>query len=105
VTFGMVYRQTLVPQLANRVVFGDNPSGEVFHVDADSLPAGGQDAIRRVLFKDGGETKTFLQLIQAKTVSQGRRPATRADLRFGEGTDGAVDLLNKHDGVIRRLVP
>jgi len=30
--------------------------------------------------------------------------ATRTDLRFGEGPDGRVFLLNKQDGVIRELV-
>ena len=101
----VVYRDDAVPQLANLVLFGDSPSGEVFYVPADDLPEGGQDAMRRVLFRDGAETKTLLQLIQEKNVSQGRTPATRVDIRFGTGPDGQILLLNKHDGVIRRLVP
>lgn len=100
-----VYRDDAIPQLANLVLFGDNPSGEVFYIDADNLPDGGQDVIRRVLFNDGGEPKTLLQLIQEKTGEQGREPAGRADLRFGAGPDGQLLLLNKHDGVIRLLVP
>ena len=100
----VVYRDHAVPQLANLVLFGDGPSGEVFYFSADALPEGGQ-AMRRVLFRDGAETKTLLQLIQEKNVSQGRTPATRADVRFGTGPDGQIFLLNKHDGVIRRLVP
>jgi hypothetical protein len=32
-------------------------------------------------------------------------PPSRADLRFGHGPDGQIFLLNKADGVIRRLVP
>ncbi len=39
-----------IPQLSNKILFGDMPSGEVFHVSADTLPKGGQDAIRRVVF-------------------------------------------------------
>ena len=105
VTGVVVYRQTRIPQLANLVLFGDMPSGEVFYVQADQLPSGGQSAIRRVLFNDGGEPKTLLQLVQAKNREQGKDPARRVDLRFGTGPDGRIFLLNKHDGTIRELVP
>ena len=101
----VVYRDGPIPQLADLLLFGDGPSGEVFYVPADDLPAGGQDAMRRVLFRHDGETKTFLQVIQEKVVAQGREPATRADLRFGTGPEGQVFLLNKRDGVIRRILP
>ena len=99
----VAYRGTAIPQLANRLLFGDNPSGEVFHVSADRLPAGGQDPIRRVLFPGQGAPQTFLQIIQAKNAEQGKRPASRADLRFGSGPDQRVFLLNKADGTIREL--
>jgi hypothetical protein len=105
VTMGLVYRRNEITALANRLLFGDNPSGEIFHVSADTLPQGGQEAIRRVLFNDGGARKTLLQLIQAKNTAQGKKPATRADLRFGPGPAGRVFILNKRDGVIRVLVP
>jgi hypothetical protein len=104
VTMGVVYRRKEIPQLANLLIFGDNPSGEVFYVSADKLPGGGQDAIRRILFNDKGETKTLLKLIQEKNVAQGKQPSTRADLRFGEGPNGEVFILNKRDGVIRQIV-
>ncbi len=87
VTMGVVYRRKEIPQLSNLLIFGDNPSGEIFYVNADKLPNGGQDAIRRVLFNDQGETKTLLKLIQEKNVAQGKPPSTRADLRFGEGPE------------------
>jgi hypothetical protein len=99
------YRQTDIPQLTNLVLFGDNPSGEVFSFSADDLPHGGQEAIRRVLFKDGQEVRTLLQLIQARNISQGKDPATRADMRMGLGPDRQVFILNKRDGTIRLLVP
>jgi len=103
---GLVYRHTAIKQLAGLLLFGDNPSGEIFYVHADNLPANGaQDAIRRVLLDDNGEARTFLQIIQATNAKQGKKPATRADLRFGLGPDGQVFLLNKRDGVIRLLVP
>jgi hypothetical protein len=87
------------------VLFGDNPSGEVLAFGADRLPAGGQDAIRRVLFGEKDAAKTLLQIIREKNAAQGRMPAGRADLRFGTGPNGQVFLLNKRDGTIRLLVP
>jgi glucose/sorbosone dehydrogenase len=100
-----VYRSNAIPQLANLVLFGDFPSGEIFYLPADKLPSGGQEAIRRVLLNDGGEPRTLLQIIREKNAQQGKTPTTRADLRFGAGPDGQVFLLNKHDGTIRLLVP
>ena len=101
----VVYRDDAIPHLANLVLFGDNPSGEVFAFEADRLPSAGQDSIRRILFRDAGESKTRLQMIRETNVEQGRDPATRADLRFGTGPEGEVFLLNKRDGVIRLLQP
>ena len=99
----VVYRSTAVPQLTGRLLFGDMPSGELFHVSADDLPKGGQDAIRRVMFATaaGSAPRTFLQIVQEKTVAQGKAAATRADLRFDANAAGQIFLLNKADGVIR----
>jgi Glucose / Sorbosone dehydrogenase len=99
-----VYRANRITQIANMVLWGDNPSGEVFAISADNIPNGGQAPIRRVLLNDNGTPKTLLQLIQAKNAAQGRGPAQRADLRFGTGPEGRVFLLNKQDGVVRELV-
>lgn len=104
VTGVVVYRDDAIPELENLIVFGDFPSGEVFYVPADPLPHGGQADIRRMLFRYQGATKTLLELIRDKNASQGRSPAGRADLRFGQGSEGQVFLLNKRDGTIRRLV-
>jgi glucose/arabinose dehydrogenase len=99
----VVYRSTTIPQLTNRMLFGDMPSGEVFHVSADELPKGGQHAIRRVLFVTaaGAAARTALEIIQQKNGSQGKTPATRADLRFDADAAGRIFLLNKADGTIR----
>jgi hypothetical protein len=105
VTGVYVYRQAAIKPLANRLVFGDNPSGEIFYVNADRLPNGGQDAIRRILFNDKGTPKTLLQLIREKNTAQGKTPAARADMRLGEGPQGQIFVLNKRDGVIRLFVP
>ena len=103
VTGVVVYRSDTVPQLANVVLFGDNPSGELFYFSADSLPRGGQDPIRRVLLSRNGGVTTLLELIREKNASQRRTPATRVDLRFGTGPNGQVFLLNKRDGTVRLL--
>jgi hypothetical protein len=105
VTGVFAYRETAIRQLTNKLIFGDNPSGEIFYVDADNLPKGGQDSIRRILFDDKGKTKTLLQLIQEKMYSQGKTPARRADMRINLGPQGRIFVLNKFDGIIRLLVP
>jgi hypothetical protein len=105
VTGVVVYRGAAILQLRGRILFGDMPSGEIFHVSADDRQAAGQDHIRRVLLNLDGERKTYLQVIREKNSMQGKRPAARADLRFGTGPDDQVFLLNKADGVIRVLVP
>ena len=105
VTGVIVYRNGPITQLRGRILFGDMPSGEVLHVSADESRAAGQDHIRRVLFNDKGDAKTYLQLIRERNTQQGKNPASRADLRFGTGPEDQVFLLNKADGVIRVLVP
>jgi hypothetical protein len=120
VTGVFVYREKDIRQLQNLILFGDNPSGEIFYVSADQPPAGGQDPIRRVLFNDPptssgspraesrgdkGTQKTLLQLIREKNAAQGKPPAPRADLRMGRGPRGQIFITNKRDGVIRLLVP
>jgi hypothetical protein len=105
VTMGPLYRQTAIKQLANLAIFGDIPSGEIFYFNADNLPKGGQDSVRRILLNDGGSPKTLLQIVKETNGKQGKNPATRVDLRFGLGPDGQVYLLNKADGIIRLLVP
>jgi len=106
VTGLLVVRGDAIPELSNLVVFGDLPSGETFAVDADDLPDGGQQAIRRVLFVgEDGEPKRLLDHVREKNEEQGRSPASRVDLRLGAGPDGRIFLLDKHDGTIREVVP
>jgi len=97
----VVYRGSQIPQLANLVLFTDMPSGEIFYFSADALPQGGQDPIRRVIPTVNGADKTVLQLVQEKNAVQGKKPATRADLRLSMGPANQVFLLNKGDGIIR----
>ena len=100
-----VYRDKAIGALQNKLIFGDNPSGEVFYIDADAPSNGGMSSIRRILLNDGGTPKTLLQTINDKNAAQGKPAARRVDLRFGFGPKGEIFLLNKRDGVIRLLVP
>lgn len=104
-TMGVVYRHDAIAALRGRLLFGDGPSGEVFHVSADTPPQGGQDAIRRVLFRHNGQNRTLLQLLQDKAAAQGRQPVTRADLRFGPANEGRIFVLNKADSTVRMITP
>ena len=105
VTGVVVYRGSQIPQLSNLVLFGDNPSGEIFYFNADKVPNGGQDPIRRVMLMDKGTAKSLLGVIRDRANANGSRQPSRADLRFGTGPDNQVFLLNKQDGVVRLLTP
>ncbi len=105
ITGVIIYRQSAIRELQNLMIFGDNPSGQIFYVNADKLPDGGQAAVRQILFNDKGTRKTLLQLIAEKNTQQKKEPAARADLRFGEGPQGQIFVMNKRDGVIRLLTP
>ncbi|MFM8535086.1 MAG: PQQ-dependent sugar dehydrogenase [Acidimicrobiia bacterium] len=100
-----VYRDGNVKQLSNLLIFGDNPSGEIFYLNADKLPDGGQEQLRRIVFDDKGTHKTLLQLIREKNAAQGKPAAPRADLRLGRGANNQIFVMNKRDGVIRVLIP
>ena len=57
----------------------------MFYFSADKLPSGGQDPIRRIMLRSDGADKTMLQVIQEKNKAQGKKPATRSDLRLSMG--------------------
>ncbi len=103
----LIYRSTAVPQLNGRLLFGDMPSGELFHVSADNLPTGGQDAIRRVLFRTAPDAapRKLLEIIQEKNRAQGKTAAVRADMRFDMNAAGQIFVLNKADGTLRVIEP
>ncbi len=111
---GSVYRGTNVPQLTGMYLFGDfaTNSGPILAVDVDELVQredfsdlnnlnGGNIApYERLRLVDGsdGVEKTLLQIIQ------GTNPGTnRTDLRFGVGPDDEIYILNKRDGIVRRI--
>ena len=100
-----VYRGTQIAALSNLILFTDMPSGEWFYVSADKVPDGGQAPIRRVLANSGGTAKTWLAVVQEKNTAQGKKPATRVDLRINLAVGNQIFLLNKGDGTIRVVTP
>lgn len=111
---GSVYRGTAVPQLTGLYLFGDfaSNSGPIFAVDVDdliqrddftnltSLNDGHLAPFAEVQLTFGGADKTLLQIIADETGQF----ESRTDLRFGVGPDNEIYVLNKHDGVVRRIV-
>ncbi len=100
----MVYRGSAIPQLQDLLIFSDIPSGELLYVPAD-YDEGGHGSIRRIALDDNGEGKNLLQLVREENARRGDSRAQRADLRFGYGPGGELFLLNKADGIIRKLIP
>ena len=78
-------------------------TGEGPRVTERRQPCRGRTTARRP--SAASAPRTLLQLIQEMNIAQGRAPARRADLRIDTGPGGRIVLLNKHDGVTRRLVP
>ncbi len=97
ITVGDVLRGGLIPELDGQLLLGDFPNGAIYtlDVDNDSLD-GGQDSLHELILVDmaSGEEGRLSELIGQN----------RVDLRFSYGIDGEVFILNKRDGVIRRLV-
>ncbi|QEG37986.1 PQQ-dependent sugar dehydrogenase [Bythopirellula goksoeyrii] len=111
---GSVYRGTQVPQLTGLYLFGEfaTNSGPIFAVDVDelfqrddftnltNLNNGHLAPFAEVQLTSGGVEKTLLQIIADETGQN----ESRTDLRFGVGPDGEIYVLNKHDGVVRKIV-
>ena len=105
ITVGEVLRGGILPELEGHLLLGDFPSGTIFtlDVDEDSLD-GGQDGLGKlVLLDELGAEKQLLELINTERNAQNLGDVSRTDLRFSINTDD-VFILNKQDGVIRRLV-
>ena len=107
VTIGDVVRSTDVTGLEGQLVISDFPTGIIFTLDVDNDPLdGGQDGLRVLQLIDAElNPTTFVELINKARALRNLPPVDRVDLRFGSNTPGAVYVLNKHDGTVRRLAP
>jgi glucose/arabinose dehydrogenase len=96
ITGGFVYRGTTIPALAGHYVCGDLVNGRIFHVPVSQLKLGSVAQLKELTLKRSGQVVTLRQLVGY---------SERVDLRFGEGEDGALYVLTKQDGKIRKLRP
>ena len=99
VTAGPVYRESAIPQLKNRFLFSDFPTGTPYTIGVNPLPDGGSDAITELRLREGGVEGSFLSFIRKVNPNAGR-----ADLRLGSDLLNNIYFLDKADGVIRRVV-
>lgn len=105
ITAGEVARGTCVVGLDGNLILSDFPNGVMMLLDVDHDPLnGGNDGLRELVFTDGaGGDFRYLEKINEVRSARGLGNSSRADLRFGVNTPGRVFLINKHDGIVRRL--
>lgn len=111
---GSVYRGTSVPEITGMYFFADfstNPN-PIFAVDVDdlverddftnvtSLDGGRLAPYVEVEIRDNGTDKTFTEFVDDNNPGS----INRTDIRWGLGPDGEIYLLNKRDGVVRKIV-
>ena len=92
---GPVYQGCRNPELDGLFLFGDIPTGRVFHTAADSLQIGSQGLIQELTLTSGRQETTLADLADH----------SRVDLRFGFDLEGDVYVLTKADGKVRMLAP
>jgi glucose/arabinose dehydrogenase len=95
ITGGFVYRDVAIPALAGQYLFGDLVNGRVFHVALVELVPGRLATIHEVTLTRNHVPVTLQQLVGT---------TGRVDLRFGQDERGAIYLLTKQDGAVRKLV-
>lgn len=102
VTVSEVARGTCVSGLDGHLVLADFPTGIPFLLDVDA----GEDSLNElVLLDESGSPARFLEMMNAARSARGLGFKNRADLRFSVNTPGRVFLINKGDGIVRRIVP
>ena len=102
ITVGEVVLDSGIAGLDGKLLLGDFPNGIIFTLDVDNgLLEGGQSELNELLLFDVDSDSTapvrLLDLIDTTS--------SRADLRFSSDTGSDVFILNKRDGIIRKLVP
>ena len=101
ITVGEVVLGGELPELNGQLLLGDFPNGVIYTLDVDNDPLdGGQNQLDELLLidvaSDSTEPVRLLELLDTTS--------SRADLRFSSNTGGDVFILNKRDGIVRRLV-
>lgn len=106
ITVGEVARNTSIPGLDGKIVLSDFPIGLVYLLDVDNDPLdGGSDGLTELRFIDeAGELAHVLDFINESRQKRGLPNAVRADSRFSVNTPGEIYVINKQDGIVRRMV-
>ncbi len=115
---GFVYHDDALPQLQDKYFFADfanQEDGPIYIIDTvdlierddfsnvNSLNDGLLAPFEKLrLTRNGNPLASFEALVEQTT---GNFNLNRSDLRFGNDADGAIYLLNKHDGWVRKLLP
>jgi len=92
---GIVYRGKRIPELYGAYVFGDIVSGRMFYFDAEDIKRGDHKRVFELKFRRRDADTRMSSLVESE----------RVDLRLSVDENGEILLLNKRDGVIRRLEP
>ena len=94
ITGGFVYRGTAIPGLDGHYIFGDLVNGRIFHVPVSELHLGSQATIKELTLTRNKAPVTLQQLVGT---------TDRVDMRFGLSESGAIYVMTKQDGKIRRF--
>ena len=111
---GSVYRGSNVPELDGMYLFADFAvnHGPIYAVHVDELiqredftnlndlDNGSLAPLVELSLTQSGQPRTMLELIRA---ASGNPALNRTDLRFGVGPDNEIYILNKRDGIVRRI--
>jgi len=101
ITVGEVVMGSGISALEGQLLLGDFPNGVIWTLDVDSDPLdGGQSQLDELLLIDvASGSKDPVRLLDLIDTT-----SSRADLRFSFDAGGDVFILNKRDGIVRRLV-
>jgi Ca2+-binding RTX toxin-like protein len=92
---GYVYRGSAIPELVGQYIFADFANdGRFFHVSADNLINGQQATLSELRIYDNEEETSFLEILDRN----------RSDVRFGVDQTGELYVINKQDGIVRKIV-
>ena len=94
ITGGFVCRSASMPALSGQYIFGDLVNGRIFHLPASELQLGGQATIKELALTQNRVPVTLQQLVGT---------TNRVDMRFGMSETGAIYVMTKQDGKIRRF--
>jgi mono/diheme cytochrome c family protein len=111
---GFVYRGKLIPELKDKLVFGDITTGRIWYANrADMLAAddGNPTTVAPIYEMDAGLRRITEETYRERGGKGEALPGMgaiagrgRVDLRFAVDSDGELYILTKSDGMIRKVV-